>query len=352
MGSGHDGKVGKKMETEALNAQAAQQNKLHAYAESFFQQRRKDIKQKQGFSLIELLVVIGIVAILAAILLPALARAREAARRASCQNNLKQWGLVFKMYANESEGEKWPRMGIDDWDSLPEYSPNPAGEQIYPEYISDMEIYFCPSDEQYGRIDELLECPDGRWCTGPNATLNPREFDGRGYAYYGYVTDDAYSFLSLIGQTLVDETDKSFSTFEDYAKEVENDLTIDATRLAAILPTVFPEQAVEIESLMGEPVEFYGSGGGDIMYRLREGIERFLITDIDNAAATAQAQSKIPVMWDKIGNGLEFSHTPGGCNVLYLDGHVEFQEVPKRRPEGPSSYLSERCVGACILTIG
>jgi len=70
----------------------------------------KSCKRNNGFTLIELLVVIAIIAILAALLLPALAKAKEKANRTNCLNNLKQWGLAMNMYLDDfNQVYPWPR---------------------------------------------------------------------------------------------------------------------------------------------------------------------------------------------------------------------------------------------------
>jgi prepilin-type processing-associated H-X9-DG protein len=67
---------------------------------------------------------------------------------------------------------------------------------------------------------------------------------------------------------------------------------------------------------------------------LKEGIERFFITDINNPAAGAKAQSEVFVMWDdaQVTDISRFNHVPGGGNVLYMDGHVEFIRYPGETP--------------------
>ena len=88
--------------------------------------------------------------------------------------------------------------------------------------------------------------------------------------------------------------------------------------------------------------EGIGTGGSNTWYRMREGIERFMITDINNPAGSAKAQTEVHVMWDYVaqntamffapgeipGGVAIFNHAPGGANVLYMDGHVEFQKFP------------------------
>ena len=73
------------------------------------------------------------------------------------------------------------------------------------------------------------------------------------------------------------------------------------------------------------------------MYRLREGIERFLVPDANNPGAASLAQSAVAVMWDNVAtnsgdSSVKFNHLPGGANTLYMDGHVEFNRYPGRFP--------------------
>ncbi len=99
---------------------------------------------RRGFTLIELLVVIAIIAILAAILFPVFARAREKARQASCQSNLKQWMLGALMYAQDYD-ERFPKHGTNCITGAGAAGPDPCQWNKIQPYVKNTQIWDCPS---------------------------------------------------------------------------------------------------------------------------------------------------------------------------------------------------------------
>ncbi|HPV36978.1 MAG TPA: DUF1559 domain-containing protein [Candidatus Hydrogenedentes bacterium] len=208
--------------------------------------------------------MIAVMGILAAIMLPALSRAREAARRASCQNNLKQVGIVFKMYANEDPQQYWPPLSSTDGAFMFQ------SDGVYPEYLTDLSVLACPSD-----TDNAVQA-----------------VDDHSYYYLGYVLTTEDEFLAFL---------ESYPKFIAEGADFRQDLPAPPGR---------------------------GSFAGNTFLRLRENVFEEM----------GGPPSQVPVMFDAAstsGAVTEFNHVPGGCNVLYMDGHVEFIKYPGKFPVTP-----------------
>ena len=160
------------------------------------------MRKKRGFTLIELLVVIAIIALLMAILMPALKRVKEQAKDVICKSNLRHWGAVFSMYTDDNDGYFQDRVWFDD-SSEPWLNPKCFGGHSWPTtllpYYKETKLRFCPAAKK--SYSQGVQVKFAAWAQLDNV-LAPEDAV--------YIPKGSYGMNSWIVNTDLEYTDEEY----------------------------------------------------------------------------------------------------------------------------------------------
>ena len=264
------------------------------------------------------------------------------------------------MYAGENK-DAWPSTffkavpppaGNADYSSI-KANFGPYVLEVYPEYLTDANILTCPSDGD-GSSDNWMG-PDGENLFG--LTLydgtGPKALNGKGCNHGGTcmnAVDQSYAYTGYLWDRVSDDDPTAtVGPLTSGLLGATGDGPAQAILwLEACLTKIYPfyltiaggggtaDVAAGLNAVTTGDITVAspnGNNGGTTIFKIKEGIERFLVTDINNPAGSARAQSNVFVMWDRLSTtATDFNHVPGGANILYMDGHAAFVKFPGEPP--------------------
>ena len=216
---------------------------------------------------------------------------------------------------------------------------------VFPEYLTDPNVLLCPSDPvgSGGNPLYIAQSVAGQHCPYEGQASKADQ----SYLYYGYLIDKVSPGSPSFNVSAFSMPPAEISTQMAYIMAVIS--YYPAFGFLGPVGNFDPSDDGSLDSDIDNSAIYslfagfstptgagFGNGDSTTVRRLREGIERFLITDINNPAGSAQAQSSMPIMWDVVTSATtatsQFNHIPGGANVLFMDGHVVYRRYPNEFP--------------------
>lgn len=312
----------------------------------------KEPKRRRWLSTREFMAIVAVVVVGCLLLPPFIAQQQEAARRASCQDNLRQWGVAFRMYVQESKGGRYPPLApyataptAEGFSTLLFSAPD-AGT-LYPEYITDLGLASCPSGipsvyDDHGRLPEdargYRAWQEDARAAGDTESLNyflTAEM-GQSYVYRGYAMVDGEEFNPWWGATTaspVVEEVEILGVGKVWKKGLPRHFSnVDEMDWPPWVPRPVANLPREQDAIQSSLPHVYG---------LTLGIERLFLPPWVSGSTDRwrdkenEIKARIPIIGDAWETGdfaAYFNHFPPGSNVLFLDGHVEFILYPSAVP--------------------